>query len=228
MLTIVPTPLGNLGDVTERIVRTLSEADAIAAEDTRHSGTLLHALKLRKPMVSLHDHNEGKRSEELVCRMLAGEHIALVSDAGMPLVSDPGYRLVRLCIEKGVPVSVLPGPSAVITALAGSGLPPLPFYFGGFLPVKSGRRASELSAAIERGITSIYFESPFRLTKTLETLAELFPTASICVARELTKKFEEFRRGTAPSLLDHFSKTPPKGEITLLLHPESLFGSTTE
>ncbi len=174
-------------------------------------------------MISLHEHNEEFRVAELVKRMEAGETVVLVSDAGMPLVSDPGFRLVQTCVRKGLPITVLPGPSAVLTALAGSGLPPHPFHFGGFLPVKSGRRETELRAASERGITSIYFESPHRLVRSLRCLHEIVPQAGVCVARELTKKFEEYRRGTPAEVLEHFSKHPPKGEITLVIHPRFSF-----
>lgn len=219
-LIVVPTPLGNLGDLTQRVRETLEKADLIAAEDTRHTGQLLHALGLRRPMVSLHDHNEAARIPEIVDKLRAGQTVALVTDAGMPLVSDPGYRMVGACIAEGIPLTVLPGPSAVITALAGSGLPPHPFYFGGFLPVKSGRRENELRAAIERGITHIYFESPHRLVKTLETLAGISPDCRVCVSRELSKKFEEYRRGSAAEALEHFKAHPPKGEITLVLRAD--------
>lgn len=219
MLTIVPTPIGNLRDMSLRGADALREADWIAAEDTRHTARLLQSLELSKPMISFHDHNEASRTVELVERLQKGENGALVSDAGMPLVSDPGYRLVRACVEQGIPLTVLPGPSAVPTALAGSGLPPHPFYFGGFLPVKSGRREKELRLALDRGHTSIYFESPHRLLKTLDCLSGISQECRVCVARELTKKFEEFRRGTAREVAAYYREHPPKGEITFLLHP---------
>lgn len=219
-LLVVPTPLGNLGDLTDRAKQALCEADLIAAEDTRRTGQLLHTLGVRRPMTSLHDHNEEARIPEILTLLQSGGTVALATDAGMPLVSDPGYRLVNACIGNGVPVSVLPGPSAVITALAGSGMPPHPFHFGGFLPVKSGRRENELREAIARGITNIYFESPHRLPKTLEALASIAPHSQVCVAREMTKKFEDFRRGTAQELAAHYRLHPPKGEITLLLRAD--------
>jgi 16S rRNA (cytidine1402-2'-O)-methyltransferase len=219
-LIVVPTPLGNLADLTDRAREALTKAALIAAEDTRRTGQLLCTLGARRPMISLHDHNEMARIPEILEKLRAGETVALASDAGMPLVSDPGYRLVEACIANDIPVTVLPGPSAVLTALAGSGLPPHPFYFGGFLPVKSGRRETELLAALERRITHIYFESPHRLVKTLAALAALAPSARVCVARELSKKFEEYRRGTAQEVLTHFNGRPPKGEITLLLRAE--------
>lgn len=217
MLTVVPTPIGNRQDITLRAIEALREADLVAAEDTRHSGMLLQHLGVKKPFVSLHEHNEASRSAELVDRMAAGAHIALITDAGMPGISDPGHRLIRTCIERGVPLTVLPGPSAVLTALVGSGFPADRFYFGGFLPVKSGRRAAEIGRAAARPETSIYFESPHRIVRTLEALREACPRRMVCVARELTKTFEDYQRGIAGSLLEHFQKHPVKGEITLLI-----------
>jgi len=216
MLVVVPTPLGNLGDLTERARQVLATADLVAAEDTRHTGQLLYLLGLSRPLLSLHDHNEAARSPVILEKLRQGKTVALVTDAGMPLISDPGYRVVAACIGEDLPFTVLPGPSAVITALAGSGLPPHPFYFGGFLPVKSGRRANEIQAALDRKITHIYFESPHRLVKTLETLSGLAPRARVCVARELSKKFEEYRRGPAEDVLAHYQVHPVKGEITLV------------
>lgn len=218
MLIILPTPLGNLGDLTFRAKESLESADLILAEDTRRTGNLLSSLQLRKPMWSLNDHNEQKKLPEIVRLLRENQCVILLSDAGMPLVSDPGFRVVRACIEENLPLTVLPGPSAVLTALAASGLPPYPFYFGGFLPVKSGRRERELTAALDRAITHIYFESPHRLEKTLAVLAAAESVVNVCVAREMTKKFEEFRRGSAPELLSHYRKFPPKGEITLVFH----------
>jgi len=217
LLFVVPTPIGNLQDITLRAVQTLGDADIIAAEDTRHSGRLLQHLGIKKPMVSLHEHNEEARCATLLRDIESGKKVALITDAGMPGISDPGFRLIRACREQGLPVTVLPGPSAVLTALVGSGLPASSFFFGGFLPVKSGRRRSELERAIARKETSLYFESPHRLVKTLAVLVEIAPEAQVCVARELTKKFEEFRRGDPAGLLAHYSAHPPKGEITLVL-----------
>jgi 16S rRNA (cytidine1402-2'-O)-methyltransferase len=217
VLTVVPTPIGNLQDITLRALAALREADVIAAEDTRHSGVLLHHHGISRPMVSLHEHNEASRSAELVEAIAQGRAVALITDAGMPGISDPGFRLIRACRERGLPVTVLPGPSAVPTALVGSGFATDAFYFGGFLPVKSGRRRSELERAAAREETSVYFESPHRLVKSLAVLAEIAPDHPVCVARELTKKFEDYRRGTPAELLAHFSSHPPKGEITLVL-----------
>jgi 16S rRNA (cytidine1402-2'-O)-methyltransferase len=220
LLTIVPTPIGNLQDITLRALQALRDADIIAAEDTRHSGILLHHHGISKPMVSFHEHNEAARSESLADEIAQGKSVALITDAGMPGISDPGFRLVRACRERGLPVTALPGPSAVVTALAGSGLPSHAFYFGGFLPVKSGQRRNELERACGRDGTSIYFESPHRLVKSLVVLAELAPERAICVARELTKKFEEYRRGVGAELAAHYEAHPPKGEITLLIAPQ--------
>ena len=217
MLTVVPTPIGNLQDITLRALEALRTADVIAAEDTRHSGILLHHHGISRPMVSLHEHNEASRTAHLVEDIAQGRSVALITDAGMPGISDPGFRLIRACRERDLPVTVLPGPSAVLTALVGSGFPTDAFYFGGFLPVKSGRRRSELERAVAREETSVYFESPHRIIRSLEVLAELIPDGMVCVARELTKKFEEFRRGKPADLLAHFQSHPPKGEITLVI-----------
>ena len=217
MLSVVPTPIGNRQDITLRAIEVLKSADLIAAEDTRHSGLLLQHLGIKKPFLSLHGHNESFRCEDVANRIAEGSHVALITDAGMPGISDPGYRLIRTCIDRGLPVSVLPGPSAVLTALVGSGFPCDRFFFGGFLPVKSGRRANELTAAAARKETSIYFESPHRILKTLAALDAVCPGRTICVARELTKTFEEYRRDTPAALIAHFEKHPPKGEITLVI-----------
>jgi len=218
-IILVPTPIGNLADITLRAIEILKSADRIACEDTRHSGILLahHGIS-GKPLVSLHEHNEARKAPEIIGAAKAGETIAVISDAGMPGISDPGYRLVQACIEADVPLEVLPGPSAVITALIGSGFPCHAFRFGGFLSVKSGKRRSAMAAALESGETGIFFESPHRILSTLEILAEIDPNARTCVARELTKKFETYHRGTAAELLEYFKAHPAKGEIVLLIH----------
>ncbi|HEY5791724.1 MAG TPA: 16S rRNA (cytidine(1402)-2'-O)-methyltransferase [Chthoniobacterales bacterium] len=221
MLYVVATPIGNLGDLTFRALEALRGVDFIAAEDTRHSSRLLSHYEIRKPLVSLHDHNESQRVPELAARLEQGENAALISDAGMPLISDPGFRLLQECIARGLPYEILPGPSAVTTALAGSGLPCHAFFFGGFLPQKSGRRARELERALARDCTSIYFESPHRLVKSLAALAESAPDRRACVARELTKTFQEYRKGSVSELQAHYEAHPPKGEITLLVAPAS-------
>jgi 16S rRNA (cytidine1402-2'-O)-methyltransferase len=217
MLYVVATPIGNLHDITLRALEVLKSADVIAAEDTRHSGNLLRHFEIRKPLVSYHEHNEAMRSEELAERLATGENVALITDAGMPGLSDPGARLIRKCIERDLPFTIIPGASSIVTALAGSGFSLEKFCFRGFLPVKSGQRERELRAAAEREETSIFFESPYRILKTLTACADIMPDRQLCVARELTKKFEEFRRGTPGELLAHYTAHPAKGEITLVI-----------
>ncbi|HWB07099.1 MAG TPA: 16S rRNA (cytidine(1402)-2'-O)-methyltransferase [Verrucomicrobiales bacterium] len=221
-LYIIATPIGNLGDITERARACLAAVDTVACEDTRHSGILLQHLGLRKSLVSVHEHNEASRSAQLITELQQGRTVAYISDAGMPGVSDPGQRLVNACIRAGIPVEVLPGPSAVTTALIGSGFPADAFFFGGFLPVKSGQRERALTRALEREETTVFFESPHRIDGTLELLARLSPDRPICVARELTKKFEEYRRGTAAEIHAHYRKHPAKGEICLVISGSDL------
>jgi 16S rRNA (cytidine1402-2'-O)-methyltransferase len=217
MLYVVATPIGNLGDITLRALKVLQDVDLIAAEDTRHSGMLLKHYQIDKPFISYHEHNEAMRTAQLVERLAAGEKVALITDAGMPGVSDPGARLIRECVKRGLPFTIIPGPSSILTALVGSGFSTEKFFFGGFLPVKSGRRERELRAAAAREETTAFFESPYRLTKTLKVCVEVLQDRQLCVARELTKKFEEFLRGNAQDLLDHYTAHPPKGEIVLLI-----------
>jgi 16S rRNA (cytidine1402-2'-O)-methyltransferase len=217
MLYVVATPIGNLGDITLRALEVLKMVDLIAAEDTRHSGILLKHYKIEKPLISCHEHNEAMRTAQLVERLAAGGNVALISDAGTPALSDPGERLVRECIKRDLPFTIVPGPSAILTALIGSGFATNNFCFGGFLPVKSGQRERELRNAAARDATSVYFESPYRLTKTLRAALDILQDRQLCVARELTKKFEEFRRGTATELLAHYEAHPPKGEIVLVI-----------
>jgi 16S rRNA (cytidine1402-2'-O)-methyltransferase len=221
-LHLVATPIGHLQDITLRALETLRGADLIACEDTRHSGRLLGRYQIHKPLVSLNEHNEARRIPEIIERIQCGAVVALISDAGMPTVSDPGQRLVAAIVAAGLPVQVMPGPSAVLTALAASGLPTMPFYFGGFLPHKKGQRAKELAAARLRDCTSVYFESPYRLVDTLDIICQEAPEHRHVVARELTKHFEEFRRGSARSLLEHFKLKTVKGEICLLVAPHEL------
>ena len=221
MLTIVPTPIGNLGDITFRAVEVLKTADWVACEDTRHTKRLLDHYEITARLMAIHDHNEEKQIPEVIAKLENGESLAMVSDAGMPLVSDPGYRIVRAVRAAGLPVTVLPGASAPVTALVASGLPPYPHRFGGFLPVKKGKRGKELSAALEREETAIFFESPHRLMSTLEILSELAPELHVVVARELTKKFETIHAASAKELFEHFRNHQAKGEIVLLFHPKS-------
>ena len=217
MLYVVATPIGNLGDITLRAIEVLKSADVVAAEDTRRSGMLLKHLGIKKPFISYHEHNEAARTMELVERLGRGENVALITDAGTPGLSDPGLRLIRECIKREIPFTIIPGASSILTALLGSGFSTDKFSFRGFLPVKSGQRERELRAATERDETTIFFESPYRLTKTLAACIDIIPERQLCVARELTKKFEEFRRGAASELLAHYQAHLPKGEIVLLI-----------
>ncbi|HEX8280014.1 MAG TPA: 16S rRNA (cytidine(1402)-2'-O)-methyltransferase, partial [Chthoniobacterales bacterium] len=173
MLYVVGTPIGNLNDITLRALEVLKSVDLIAAEDTRHSGNLLRHFEIRKPLVSFHEHNEAMRTAELSERLAAGENIALITDAGMPGVSDPGARLIRACIERGLPYTILPGASAILIALVGSGFPLDQFCYRGFLPPKSGGRERELRAAAERDETTVFFESPHKIAKTLAACVEI-------------------------------------------------------
>ena len=219
MLFVVATPIGNLSDITLRALEVLKSVDVIAAEDTRHSGILLKHFEIKKSLISYHEHNEAMRTAQLVERLAVGENIALITDAGMPGLSDPGARLIRECIRRDLPFTIIPGASSILTGLVGSGFATENFCFRGFLPVKSGQRERELVAAAKRDETTIFFESPYRLTKTLSACIDIMPDRQLCVARELTKKFEEFRRGTARELLAHYEAHAPKGEILLLVEP---------
>jgi len=217
MLYVVATPIGNLSDITLRALEVLKSVHLIAAEDTRHSGMLLKHFGIKKPLLSYHEHNEAMRTAQLVERLAAGETVALITDAGTPGLSDPGARLIRECIRRDLPFTIIPGASSILIALVGSGFSTENFSFRGFLPVKSGQRERELQAAAEGDETTIFFESPYRLTKTLKACMDIMPDRHLCVARELTKKFEEFRRGTARELFAHYEVHPPKGEIVLLI-----------
>ena len=216
-LVVCPTPIGNLQDVTLRALETLAGADAIACEDTRHTRVLLERHEIARPLISLHEHNERARADELVGRIGAGETIALVSDAGTPLISDPGFALVRACIAAGLRVDVLPGPSAVTTALVASGLPSERWLFVGFLPRARGgsRELHDLLAGAEQ--TLVAFESPRRLAATLQTLAELDSERPAAVCRELSKLHEEVRRGSARELAEHYASEAARGEIVLAI-----------
>lgn len=217
-LALIASPIGNLGDLSFRARDRLAASEVILCEDTRHSVRLLKRYEIpHKTLISLNDHNESRKIDQVLDRLRSGASVALLSDAGMPTISDPGFRLVRACREEGLPVDVLPGPSAVLTALAGSGLPTDAFHYGGFLPPKSGRRGKELVEALNRTVTSIYFESPHRIERSLAVLAEEAPDRLICVARELTKKFETFHRGPSSEVFAEFQAKPKKGEMTLLI-----------
>jgi 16S rRNA (cytidine1402-2'-O)-methyltransferase len=217
-LVVCPTPIGNLEDVTLRVLSALREADLVACEDTRRTKTLLDRYGVSAQLVSYHEHNEERRARELVKRIGEGETVALVSDAGMPLVSDPGYVLVRACVGAGLPVEVLPGPSATIAALVASGLPSDSWRFAGFLPRKRGELRRALS---EPEGTVVAFESPRRVPATLALLAEIDPERQVAVCRELTKVHEEVVRGSAAELAERYAGGPPRGEVVLVIGPAS-------
>jgi len=215
VLYIVATPIGNLEDITLRALRVLREADLVACEDTRQTRKLLDHYGIDKPAISYHEHNEAERAAELVAKLEAGVNIALVSDAGTPLVSDPGYRLVTGAVEAGIRVETIPGPSAIIAALAASGLPTDAFHFGGFLPPRTAQRRKALTKLKDEQATLIFFEAPHRILETLDDIEATLGARSVVVARELTKMHEEFHRGTAAELRQR--RLPQKGEITLLI-----------
>ena len=217
-LYVVATPIGNLEDITHRAVRVLREADLIACEDTRHTAKLLAHYGIEKPTVSYHEHNEAARAEELAAKLEQGLSIAQVSDAGMPGISDPGYRVIRLAIERGVRVVPVPGPSALVTALAASGLPTDSFQFLGFLPARSGERRTLLESLLEARQTTLVYEAPHRLVETMQDIVEILGAERpVVLARELTKVHEEFVRGTAADVLKALQQREVKGEITLMI-----------
>ena len=217
-LFVVATPIGNLEDVTYRAVRVLKEVDVIACEDTRHTAKLLQHYGIDKPTVSYHEHNEVARAEELVGRLEQGISVAQVSDAGMPGISDPGYRVIKLAIERGIRVVPVPGPSALIAAIAASGMATDSFQFLGFLPARSGERRTMLETLLQAELTTVVYESPHRIAETLQDVVEILGAERpVVLARELTKVHEEFVRGTAAELLRQCKDREPKGEITLLI-----------
>ena len=221
-LFVVGTPIGNLQDITLRALETLKTVDMIACEDTRQTSKLLQHYEIRKPLISLYDHNERQRTPELLKRLQAGESIALVSDGGTPLISDPGWRLVHDAIEADIPVTWIPGPTALIGGLVLSGLPTDRFVFEGFLPVKPGERRRRLEALKAEVRTVILYESPHRLLKTLHAMHEVLGEVAVSCARELTKKFEEVFRGPVSEAASHFEQHPPRGEFVLAFHiPQS-------
>ena len=216
-LYIVPTPIGNLEDITLRALRVLKEVDFILAEDTRASGVLLRHYQIETPLRSHHKFNEHKSVETIADKMEEGRHVALISDAGTPSISDPGFLLVRTCVERGIEVECLPGATALIPALVNSGFPSDRFVFEGFLPVKKGRQ-KKFKILSEEERTLIFYESPFRLVKTLLDLAHFFGAErKACVCRELSKKFEEHRRGSVTELAAWYEAHPPKGEIVVVV-----------
>ncbi len=218
-LYLVATPIGNLEDITLRALRILREVDQIACEDTRHTLKLLNHFEIHKPLVSYHEHNEITRAPELVHAMEQGASVALVSDAGMPLVSDPGFRLVSLAIRHQIPVIPIPGASALLTALAASGLPNEEFLFLGFLPARSSERRRALEHLRIENRTIILYEAPHRIAETLADALAILGDRPACLAREVTKIHEEFRRGTLFALVQSLEEHPAKGEITLILGP---------
>jgi len=216
-LYLVPTPIGNLEDMTLRAIRILKEADVILAEDTRNSGKLLQHFEIATPMQSHHMHNEHKTVKQLIARMQAGETMALISDAGTPAISDPGFLLTRACVENNIDVDCLPGATAFVPALVNSGLPNDKFVFEGFLPVKKGRQ-TRLKFLAEETRTMIFYESPHKLLKTLGNFVDYFGAdRRMAVSRELTKLYEETTRGTATEVLRFYSEKPVKGEIVIIV-----------
>ena len=220
-LYLVATPLGNLEDITVRALRLLGEADLIACEDTRHTAKLLHHYRIDKPTISYHQHNEASRAGELVQRLEQGAQIILVTDAGTPGISDPGHRLVSLCLEKQIPVIPIPGPSAVIAALTASGLPAEEFLFAGFLPSRSTARRKALQTLAKENRTLVLYEAPHRLVDTLSDALEYMGRRPAVIAREMTKIHEEFLRGDLAELLVRMQQQPVRGEITLVIGPPS-------
>jgi 16S rRNA (cytidine1402-2'-O)-methyltransferase len=217
-LYLVATPIGNLEDITLRALRVLREVDLIACEDTRHTRKLLDHYGIHKPTLSYHEHNEAQRSVELLEKLRQGTSVALVSDAGTPLVSDPGYRLVTKAVESGIPIDPLPGASAILAALTASGLPTDAFLFGGYLPARQGPRRKLLAKLQEEPATLVFYEAPHRILEALDDIEAVLGARPVVVAREMTKLHQEFLRGTAASLRESLGKRPAlKGEITLLV-----------
>jgi 16S rRNA (cytidine1402-2'-O)-methyltransferase len=227
-LYVVATPIGNLSDITHRALQVLRDADLIACEDTRHTRKLLQHYGISTKTISYHEHNEQERTGELIAQLQEGKTIALVSDAGTPAISDPGFRLVHQASGAGVPVVSLPGPSALVTALVGSGLPTDEFFFVGFLPPRSLARQQRLRELRTIPATLIFYEAPHRLTATLIAAREVLGERRAVVARELTKLHEEFRRGLLSELVSHYSTEAPRGEIVLLIDREEIKSEASE
>lgn len=218
-LYLVATPIGNLEDITLRALRVLRECDVVAAEDTRHSGQLLRHFEISKPLLSYFQFNEARRSEEIIERLRRGEKVALVTDAGSPGISDPGERVVKAAIAAGLRVESVPGPSALVAGLTASGLPADEFHFVGFLPHKSGQRRNKLEALKTVPGTLVFYESPYRIEKLLGELNEVYPERDVVLARELTKKFEEYLRGRPARLLELLKSRTLKGEFVVMVAP---------
>ncbi|OLN34070.1 16S rRNA (cytidine(1402)-2'-O)-methyltransferase [Desulfosporosinus metallidurans] len=218
-LYVCATPIGNLGDITLRVLDTLREADLIAAEDTRHSRKLLQHFQIKTPLTSYHEHNEKKKSLELAEKLRDGQTIALISDAGLPGISDPGCEVIRLCREEGIPVDVLPGPNAALTALVLSGMPTEHFAFHGFLPSGTGERKRSLEQMVNLQQTQIFYEAPHRLVATLKGMSEFFGEREAAVVRELTKLHQQVHKGTVFELLETFEETAPRGECCIVIAP---------
>lgn len=217
LLSVVPTPIGNLGDLTHRALETLQAADLIACEDTRHSKVLFERYGIRKPLVSVFDQSERRRAPELIDRVEQGQRVALVSDAGTPGIADPGYRVIAEAIRRGVPLEVLPGPTAFVPALLLSGFPVNRFSFEGFMPVKDGARRRLLEALKKEGRTVIFYESPHRILKTLDAIDAVLGGVPVCVVRELTKKFEQVLRGRAADVRQGLAPENVRGEFVVVL-----------
>ena len=220
MLYIVSTPIGNLKDITLRALEVLKSVDLIAAEDTRHTKILLDTYQIQKPMTSFFEHNQSSKIDYLVGLLREGKDIALLSDAGTPGISDPGYPLIERVRREGLPMTVIPGVAALIAALTLSGLPAHSFVFEGFLPVKSQARRKKLEELKQLNRTAIYYESPHRVLKTLKDIDEVLGDVTVVCARELTKKFEEVHRGTGRELFDQFTHSKPRGEFVILVSPK--------
>jgi len=217
MLYIVSTPIGNLKDITFRAVETLKSVDVIAAEDTRHTQILLKAYDIHTPLTSYYEHNEFSKAKYLLGLLQEGKNIAVVTDAGTPGISDPGYALIKLAKENNIPMTVIPGPTALIAALSLSGAPAHSFIFEGFLPVKPGARQKKLAEFKNEKRTIIFYEAPHRVMKSLEDIKDVLNDPVVICAREMTKKFEEIQKGKVSELIAYFSQKPPKGEFVIIL-----------
>ena len=216
-LYLVATPIGNLGDISFRAVETLRQVDFIAAEDTRVTRKLLNHLEIKKPLISFHEHNSRESGEKILARMLNGESCALVTDAGMPCISDPGEDITRICSEAGIPITAIPGPCAAVTALALSGIPAGRFVFEGFLSTAKKSRFERLEELKAEQRTMIFYEAPHKLMRTLNDMLSAFGDRRVSISRELTKLFEETRRFTLAEAVKHFEEHPPRGEFVLII-----------